>query len=404
MERFSLRDHFTWMIVAGAIIAANGIIQSVGGTQPLGVVSLTIGLLLVGLGFVRPRRMAKDRSAQSIAPETSDGVRSAQYVRPLALLLVLLALAIAVFSGLPLYFRNNLDVPGIVTLAMWAVLTLGIALLAYDWQRREPNGRWPFALILGVFLGLLAVSAATTSVVRSTAIAAWKTSHPVDQVLVFGVDHGGPQPPSETLLVDVQNALINILEAYGQFHTPRRVGAENYAVLLSDPGALGTEDMPALIQFSYVGFHLVHAETHRLAPAASDGGHIPDGHRLVPARDGPLLIESRPIVTGVNIVDQKLTSGDDGGPLIAFKFDETGRVLFAEMTARNVGRRFAVVSAGRVHFSPVIREPIPSGTGLLSGFSDADAATIVRALYLGGLPAPLVLISQSVVEGEARSP
>ena len=68
------------------------------------------------------------------------------------------------------------------------------------------------------------------------------------------------------------------------------------------------------------------------------------------------------------------------------------------------GRRFAIVSGGRAHTAPVIREPIPGGQAVLSGFSDDDAAAIVRALYLGGLPAPLVLISQSVVEEEAPAP
>lgn len=405
MGHFSLRDHFTWMIIAGLVMATNGVIQSVGGTQPLGAVSLAVGLLLIGLGFVRPRVMTRGRTQAPAASTQVPAGRRARYARPVGLVLIVSALVIAVLSGLPSYFRNDLMIPDAVIVLMWAALTIGIALLAFDWQRREPSGRWPVALVLGVILGLLAVSAATTSVVRSTAITAWKTSHPVQQVLVFGVNHGGEQPPAEALLAEVQGALTNILEAHGEFHTPRRVGAENYAVLLANPDALGAADLPGVLQSGYLGFHLVHPDTDILASEAAGGGPIPDGFRLIPADAGPLLIASEPFLTSYNIEDQKLATDAGGNPTVSVRFDDAGSSRLGDVTTENVGRRLAIVTRDRALLAPVVREPIHGGTVQIAGnFSEDEAFALVRALYLGGLPVPLVLISQSVVDESSSNP
>ena len=107
MTHFSLKNHFTWMIIAGAVIAANGLIQLAGGNQPLGIASLAVGVLLVGLGFGRPRAMSGRGVAAHPTEGESGARRKARLIRPIGFLLVAAAFLIALFAGLPDYYRNQ---------------------------------------------------------------------------------------------------------------------------------------------------------------------------------------------------------------------------------------------------------------------------------------------------------
>jgi preprotein translocase subunit SecD len=50
-------------------------------------------------------------------------------------------------------------------------------------------------------------------------------------------------------------------------------------------------------------------------------------------------------------------------PLISFKMTPASARLFAELTARNVGRKMEVRIDGKTVMAPVIREPILGGSG-----------------------------------------
>jgi len=399
MTRFSLKDHFTWMIIAGVVITANGVIQSVGGTQPLGFASLAMGVLLIGLGIARPRAMSRDRSAPPAPAATTSTGAPSRLIRPIGFLLIVAALVLAVVSGLPAYFRDGTAMPAAATVAMWTGLGLGIALLAFDWQRHRPSGRRSVALFLGVVIGLLTVCAATTSVVRTGVVAVWSASHPAQTVLVFALDAGGDQAPSEALLAEIQGALTKFLEASGQFHPPERVGDGNLALLLAETDSIATEELPDIISAGYLGFHLVHDDSDSLAVAVTDGASPPDGYRLIATDSGPLLIASDPVLTGADIVDQNLSSGTNGEPIVTVRFNDASAARLAEITAANIGRRMAVVSRGRAIIAPTIQGEISDGNvQIAGGISSDDAFNLVRALYLGGLPAPLVLVSQDTID------
>ncbi len=57
MSLFNPRNNFFWMIVAGVILAINGIIQTVNGAQPIGFASLGVGVLLIVIAIVRRKAM-----------------------------------------------------------------------------------------------------------------------------------------------------------------------------------------------------------------------------------------------------------------------------------------------------------------------------------------------------------
>jgi preprotein translocase subunit SecD len=63
-----------------------------------------------------------------------------------------------------------------------------------------------------------------------------------------------------------------------------------------------------------------------------------------------------------------------GEPVVTFRWAEPSIRLFAEFTARNVGRRFAIRVDGRVVTTLVIREPILGDTGQIAGGFTVDRA------------------------------
>ena len=272
MARFSLKDHFTWMVIAGVVVAANGVIQTVGGTQPLGLASLAVGLLLIGLGLARPRAMSRDRSALQSA-KTPAGVSGwFRLIRPVGLLLIVAALAIALIAGLPTYFHAGNTIPTAVMHPMWVVLALGIALLAFDWQRHRGTAHSRLTgLIVGIVLGLMTVVAATTTVVRDGVVAVWSTNNPAKKVLVFGFDPGFERPPNEMLLADTERALTRFLEAYGEFHPPKRVADANFAVLLAKGDTLAEKELLGVAMdlqqlHEIVGKHVAPSRTEQVIP------------------------------------------------------------------------------------------------------------------------------------------
>jgi preprotein translocase subunit SecD len=73
-----------------------------------------------------------------------------------------------------------------------------------------------------------------------------------------------------------------------------------------------------------------------------------------------------------------------GEPMVAFALTESSRRLFAELTARNVGRALVIRVDGRVLSKPVVREPILGGAGQISGgFSVDEAKDIAGRLSSG---------------------
>ena len=54
-------------------------------------------------------------------------------------------------------------------------------------------------------------------------------------------------------------------------------------------------------------------------------------------------------------------------PIVSIRFDSIGSRKFADLTNKNVGKRFAIVLDNKVISAPVIQEPIPTGNAQISG-------------------------------------
>jgi preprotein translocase subunit SecD len=80
---------------------------------------------------------------------------------------------------------------------------------------------------------------------------------------------------------------------------------------------------------------------------------------IVPAWADPLALR----VTRAEVAYDQRT----GEPVVTMVFDEVSRRLFADFTARNVGKAMELRVDGRAVMKPVIREPITGGVGQIAG-------------------------------------
>ena len=90
---------------------------------------------------------------------------------------------------------------------------------------------------------------------------------------------------------------------------------------------------------------------------------------------------------------------NDGSPEVSLEFDEEGSELFAEITARNIGKPVAIYLDGYPISVPNVNEKITGGKAYITGnFSLEEAKTLVKRLNSGALPVPISLESQKTVE------
>ncbi|MEQ8291132.1 MAG: protein translocase subunit SecD [Roseovarius sp.] len=140
---------------------------------------------------------------------------------------------------------------------------------------------------------------------------------------------------------------------------------------------------------------------HRLAPDPGDGAPLgADALRLSMADgSGSVVVEAQPALDGKRLADASAAfNPETGAPVVHFRFDTQGAVVFGELTQALVGKPFAIVLDGEVLSAPVIREPILGGSGEISGdFSVEETTTLSALLRAGALPVPLEVIEERTV-------
>ncbi len=83
---------------------------------------------------------------------------------------------------------------------------------------------------------------------------------------------------------------------------------------------------------------------------------------------------------------------------VSLTLNSKGTRDFRRVTAKNVGRRLAIILDDRVASAPVIRERIPNGRASITGrFTDEEARELAIVLQTGALPAPVNIIQEMTV-------
>jgi preprotein translocase subunit SecD len=135
--------------------------------------------------------------------------------------------------------------------------------------------------------------------------------------------------------------------------------------------------------------------------AAEPGKTFPGSDVLSEDHKGQLVyyaVKKPVIVSGDSLVDAQPAFDQYNRPTVSFKFDTLGAKKFGDATRNNVGQVFAIVLDDKVISAPRINEPIPGGSGQISGnFTVQEAQDLALLMRAGALPAPLKVLEERTV-------
>src|SRR4051794_11546693 len=109
-----------------------------------------------------------------------------------------------------------------------------------------------------------------------------------------------------------------------------------------------------------------------------------------------------PLFSGDQVAAASVGTDQAGGRTVDFTLRDQGKDLFADYTAKNVGKYFAIVLDGQVISAPVIQSSIPNGqvqieSGGIGGYPQAEAQNLVTILQFGQLPFPIQELANTTV-------
>lgn len=105
-------------------------------------------------------------------------------------------------------------------------------------------------------------------------------------------------------------------------------------------------------------------------------------------------------LSGKQLARAEVTQDQNTGAVqVSLRFDDEGAQLFADITARNVGKEVAIFLDGEPISIPRVNESITGGSAVISGgFTFNDARTLAQRLNSGALPVGVEILSQQKVD------
>ncbi len=166
------------------------------------------------------------------------------------------------------------------------------------------------------------------------------------------------------------------------------------------PGFATGSVHPTLVETTF-GWHIIRKVDER---GEGDEREVNIAHILFPKYsldDVPDLKFKPTGLSGKNLSDVFVDyqSQGIGSPQIALRFDEEGTKLFADITARNVGKPVAIFIDGEIVSQPIVQAEIRDGQAVItSNFTLAEANAEVKRFNEGALPVPISLVSQQSID------
>ena len=104
------------------------------------------------------------------------------------------------------------------------------------------------------------------------------------------------------------------------------------------------------------------------------------------------------VLTGTDLKDAKEETDQQGQNLVSLEFSSEGAGKFADLTAKNVGRKIAILLDGEVLTAPNVKEPITGGKAVITGSRTLEEAhNLAILLRSGSLPVKVNIIETRTV-------
>lgn len=104
------------------------------------------------------------------------------------------------------------------------------------------------------------------------------------------------------------------------------------------------------------------------------------------------------VLTGSDLKDAKAQVSQGNQAVVGLEFSEEGGKKFADLTARNVGKKIAIELDGEVLTAPVVQEAITGGHAQISGSRNVEEAEhLAILLRSGSLPVKIEVLENRTV-------
>lgn len=197
-------------------------------------------------------------------------------------------------------------------------------------------------------------------------------------------------------LRDVIEKRVNIFgvsEPVVRVENPSSIsGREEYRLLVELPGVTDIDEAIAMIgKTPELEFKLVR-----------DGIEALSAEELATKTNDEIFVSTGLTGKYLERADLQFTQSGSGSlagePIVAITWNDEGQELFAKITRDNINKVLGIFLDGSIISTPVIRDEISDGKGVISGgFTPDEAKALVRDLNYGALPLPIELVSTQTV-------
>ncbi len=113
----------------------------------------------------------------------------------------------------------------------------------------------------------------------------------------------------------------------------------------------------------------------------------------------PYVVKKDVVLTGDMITNATVRfGGPTNQPYVAFELNSEGAKIFADFTAKHIGKRLAIVLDNTIYSAPVIQSRIGGGRGEITGnFTLQEAHDLAIVLRSGSLPAPVKILQKVTI-------
>ena len=232
---------------------------------------------------------------------------------------------------------------------------------------------------------------------------AWDLSVVDTQRIVLAQTSGGASQEVDQTMETATEVVRKRIDELGT-REPTIIRQGDTRIVVQVPGLEDPEALKELLgQTAQLEFKMVDDDA---LPENVAAGIAPTGSQIFPYSSDdpdtpgqPVAVERLGGIRGDSLTGA--TSGKDpqtNEDVVNIQFDQQGGQKFADLSTKNVGKRFAIILDGEVLSTPFFREPILGGQAQISGSFDADsAANLAISLRSGALPVELDVVEERTV-------